>query len=160
MSPNGHRVPPVKLALLSSMPAKAPAGSTCGDCGKKKHRNGWPGWWGPTLSVPTAAFVASTSGSGGIGILFASIKQRLTSHRHHWKLAFSGWSAREARLVTRGSRGPPLCHWCQVRLPLQLCWRENRTSPPHAAHVTPRSVARRANQCDLLIDNGKILGIN
>jgi hypothetical protein len=28
-----------------------------------------------------------------------------------------------------------------------------------ATHVTPRSVARRVSQYDLLIDNGKILGI-
>jgi hypothetical protein len=35
------------------------------------------------------------------------------------------------------------------------CWCENRTSPSRAAHVTPRSVSRRARQSDLLIDNGK-----
>jgi hypothetical protein len=37
----------------------------------------------------------------------------------------------------------------------KVCWRENRTSLPRATHVTPRSVARRASQSDLLIDNGQ-----
>jgi hypothetical protein len=37
----------------------------------------------------------------------------------------------------------------------KVCWRENRTSPPCAAHVTPQSVARRASQSDQVIDNGK-----
>jgi hypothetical protein len=36
------------------------------------------------------------------------------------------------------------------------CWRKNRTSSPRAAHMTPRTVARRASQSDLLIDNGKM----
>jgi hypothetical protein len=36
----------------------------------------------------------------------------------------------------------------------KVCWSENRTSPPRAAHIT-QSVARRASQSDLLIDNGK-----
>jgi hypothetical protein len=38
----------------------------------------------------------------------------------------------------------------------KVCWRKNRTSSPRATHVTPWSVARRASQSDLLIDNGKI----
>jgi hypothetical protein len=37
----------------------------------------------------------------------------------------------------------------------KVCWRENMTSPLRAAHVTPLSVARRASQSDLFIDNGK-----
>jgi hypothetical protein len=37
----------------------------------------------------------------------------------------------------------------------KVCWCKNRTSPLRVAHVTPRSVARRASQSDLLIDNGK-----
>jgi hypothetical protein len=55
-----------------------------------------------------------------------------------------------------------LCHCWLYRVPLgmpKVCWCENRMSPPHAAHMTPRSVARRASQSDLLIDNGNILGI-
>jgi hypothetical protein len=36
----------------------------------------------------------------------------------------------------------------------KVSWRENRTLPPRAIHVTPRSVARCASQSDLLIDNG------
>jgi hypothetical protein len=39
---------------------------------------------------------------------------------------------------------------------LKVCWRKNRTSPPRATHVTPLSVARRASQSNMLIDNGKI----
>jgi hypothetical protein len=34
MAGNNHRVPPVELALLPSMPAKALAGPRCDDCGR------------------------------------------------------------------------------------------------------------------------------
>jgi hypothetical protein len=43
----------------------------------------------------------------------------------------------------------------QLELSVAACWRENRTSPPRTTHVTLRFVVRRANQSDLLIDNGK-----
>jgi hypothetical protein len=39
------------------------------------------------------------------------------------------------------------------------CWCENRTSPLCVIHVTPQSIARRASQSDLLIQNGKIFWI-
>jgi hypothetical protein len=93
---------PCRLKLWRGRDAAIAAG--------QKRRNGWLGRWGPTRSVPTAAFVAGMLGSGGIGVLSSSIKQRFPSHHHHQKLACSGWSAREAGLVARGSCSSPLRH--------------------------------------------------
>jgi hypothetical protein len=51
-----------------------------------------------------------------------------------------------------------LRHCWLLRVPLgvtKVCWCENRMSPLCASHVTPRSVARRASQSNLLVDNVK-----
>jgi hypothetical protein len=88
MSGDNHRVPPVELALLSSMLAKASAGPRCGDCGRTESRDGWPGRWGPTCSVPTVAFVAGMPDSGGTGVLSRYIKSRFPSH-----CCTKGWCA-------------------------------------------------------------------
>jgi hypothetical protein len=45
--------------------------------------------------------------------------------------------------------------WWVIDNVVWTCWRENRTPPSRAAHVTSRSVVRRASQFGLLIDNGK-----
>jgi hypothetical protein len=97
-------------SLLSyhTRPLKLRRGRDAATTAGQKHHNEWSGQWGPTCSVPTAALVASMPGSGGRGVLFASIKPRFPSHCHHQKLVCSGSSARDAGLVAHGSRGPPL----------------------------------------------------
>jgi hypothetical protein len=68
--------------------------------------------------------------------------------------------ARHSAIVGLGCRSPETNHVSAAdRNPSPSCyWLKNRTLPLRATHVIPRSIARRASQYGLFIDNGKYYG--
>jgi hypothetical protein len=95
---DNHRVPLVELALLSSMLAKAPMGSRCGDYSRKETTQWMVEPMGPDKLCAVFGLHRWHAGQRWTCVLSISIKPQFPSHYHHQKLACSGWSAREAGL--------------------------------------------------------------
>jgi hypothetical protein len=86
MAGDNHHVHPVELALLSSTPAKAPAGPRCGDCCRTETPQWMAGPMGPSMLCADCGFVASMLGSGGIAFSpdLSNHDSRLTVPTRSW----------------------------------------------------------------------------